>query len=243
VTTFPGYAHSQTTIVAVRTPQEIWIGADSKVAAIHDKSITRSECKIRQADSLFFAFAGLPEYRRTGYDLVAIVKKAGRNGLILSDKVKTFDRLIVTPLSKALKRIKSYQPAYFRQKIEGKAVIQILFAGIEKGVPIFFMRTIKAESHDGDSPSLTIHKVSCPGKDCPTGEIVAYLGHNRAISSFLAGKGNFWEIGYADGIRKLITVETEAEPDNVGPPIDILRIGRRWAEWVQKKPECQEIRK
>ena len=167
---FPEYALSQTTIVAIRTPKEVWIGADSKAAAIRNKSITKSVCKIRQVDSLFFAFAGLPKYKKSGYDLVAVVNEACRNGGTISNKVKTFDTLIAAPLSRALKRIKRYQPAYFHQEIEGKAVIQVLFAGIENGAPVFFMRYIEFISRDNASPSIVINKVSCPGGDCPGGK-------------------------------------------------------------------------
>ena len=53
------------------------------------------------------------------------------------------------------------------------------------------------------------------------------------------GKDDFWKIGYAEGIRKLITIEIEADPNTVGPPIDILRIGESGAEWIQRKPECR----
>ncbi len=242
LTNFTEYAVAQTTIVAIRTPEEIWIGADSKVTNVHNKSITKSVCKIKQVGRLFYAFAGFSNYTGSSYDLVSIVNKACRNNLSLSGKVKTFEKLIVPPLSKALKRIQINRPSYFAEEIQDKAVIQIVFAGIENGEPSFFVRNIRVEDNDGNSPTITINEVSCPG-DCEGGEMVVYLGHTEAIESFLETKDSFWEIGYAAGIRELITIQIEAEPDDVGPPIDMLRISNRGAKWIQKKPRCQEIRR
>ena len=43
----PQKSAAQTTIVAVRTPEEIYIGADSKVMDLRDRSFDSTICKIR----------------------------------------------------------------------------------------------------------------------------------------------------------------------------------------------------
>lgn len=223
------------------TTDEVWIGADSKVASINDKSLAQSVCKIMQVDDLFFAFAGLPKYNRGGYDLVAIVKKAVKSGRSLSDKVRAFDDLVVKPLERSLSWIKSHQPDYYKQEIAGKNAVQIVFAGIEKGRPLLQLRYITVTDHGGRKPSVTVNKVRCPGSDCPRGEFITFLGHNAAIKRYISKVPSFWQKGYAEGIRLLIDLEIKEAPEVVGPPIDILRIGRRGAEWIQKKAVCKEI--
>lgn len=41
-----------------------------------------------------------------------------------------------------------------------------------------------------------------------------------------------------EGVRRLIETEIAARSEYVGPPIDILRIDKTGARWIQKKPGC-----
>ncbi|MFH0845770.1 MAG: hypothetical protein V1930_09845 [Pseudomonadota bacterium] len=234
-----GPVFAQTTLVAIRTPQEIWIGADSKVNLLLPKAVSRSGCKIRQVGNFFIGYAGLAEYTKTNYDLVTLVNEACMKGGTLEDKVRAFDGVIVNPLSHALKYIKRTHSRYYRQKIHGKAAVQIVFAAVEEGVPIIHVRYLNVSDRGGDSPSIALYKRSCPGEDCPNGEFVAYLGHNEAIVRFVEKEKNFWTIGYAEGIRELIDLEIQAEPDYVGAPIDILRLDGKGHRWIQRKEECR----
>ncbi|MFH0844731.1 MAG: hypothetical protein V1930_04585 [Pseudomonadota bacterium] len=233
-----GPVFAQTTLVAVRTPDEIWIGADSKVNLLLRKAVSRSGCKIRRVGNLFIGYAGLAEYTKTNYDLVALVNEACLKGGTLDDKVRAFDGLIVNPLSHALKYIKRTHSRYYRQKIHGKAAVQMVFAAVEAGVPRLHVRYLNVSEREGDSPSIALSKRNCPGGDCPNGEFAAYLGHNEAIVRFVEKERDFWTIGYAEGIRELIDLEIQAEPDYVGGPIDILRLDRNGHRWIQRKEEC-----
>ena len=53
----------------------------------------------------------------------------------------------------------------------------------------------------------------------------------------------FWRVGIVEGIRSLIELEIAAEPAHTGGPIDILRITKDGAEWIQRKQECPDIDK
>lgn len=234
----PGLAYAQTTLVAIRTPEEIWIGADSKVNLLFRKEVSRSACKIRQVGNLFIGYAGLAEYTKTNYDLVTVVNEACLKGGTLEGKVRAFEELIVNPLSHALKYMRRNHSKYYRQKIHGKTAVQIVFAAVEKGVPILHVRYLNVSDREGDSPAVALHKLGCPGRDCPRGEFASYLGHNAAIVQLMEKEKNFWTRGYAEGIRELIDLEIQAEPEYVGGPVDILRLDRNGHRWIQKKEEC-----
>ncbi|MBW1771982.1 MAG: hypothetical protein JRJ51_04045 [Deltaproteobacteria bacterium] len=230
---------SPTTIVVVRTPTEIYIGADSKITDIRNESITSTACKIRQVDDLFFAFSGLPKIPGVESDLMEIIEEASRGGGTIAEKIEEFDDIIVDEWSKGLQALKEERPQFYKEELKGKIVLQVAFAGIQNRKPVFFMMHLKAVERDG-FPAIAISKKSCPG-DCQQGKVIAYLGHTGALNRYMSDRSNVWKAGYVQGIRELITLQIEAQPEHVGPPIDILHINRRGAEWVQIKSECPEI--
>src|ERR671916_129343 len=70
-------AHARaTTVVAVKTPTEIVIGADSKVTDTYGNAFERQACKIVPAGGLFFAFEGMARDRRTGFDVEGVARAA-----------------------------------------------------------------------------------------------------------------------------------------------------------------------
>ena len=80
---------------------------------------------------------------------------------------------------------------------------------------------------DGASPSHTvrIRREQC-SRNCS--ETLAYvaLGQHEAIDKALAENPDFWKVGFAEAIRKLITFEISAAPNFVGPPISVLTIDK-----------------
>jgi len=79
-----------TTVVVIRTPHEILVGADSKMIAIGDKpSDAGLTCKIAQVDNLFFAHARLI---KDSAQFIAVCSSAktyeiGENLLSVSDPI------------------------------------------------------------------------------------------------------------------------------------------------------------
>ena len=45
---------------------------------------------------------------------------------------------------------------------------------------------------------------------------------------------DFWKIGIAEAIRKLINLEISAKPSFVGPPISILTIDKSGPRWIEQ---------
>lgn len=228
-----------TTIIVVRTPTEIYIGADSKITDIKNESLTSTACKIRQEGDLFFAFSGLPKIPGIEYDLMEIVEEAASDGGTITEQVEEFGDIIVEEWSEGLQKLKEDRSQLYKKELLGKIILQVAFAGIQKRKPVFFMVHLKVMERDG-SPTIAISRKSCPG-DCQQGKVIAYLGDTGALKQYMSDRSNAWKSGYVQGIRKLIALQMEAEPEYVGPPIDILHINKTGAEWVQIKPECPEI--
>ena len=228
-----------TTVVVVRTPSEVYIGADSRVGDVRDETFSSTACKIRQVGDLFFAFSGLPRIPGVDSGLMDIIEEAVSYGGSIADMVEEFDDIIVDAWTDGLKTLKEERPDFYRKEVKGRNVLQIAFAGIQKRKPVFFMRHLKAVDKGG-YPGIAIFKKSCPG-DCRHGKVIAYLGQTGALDSHMSDSGEVWKDGYVEGIRELITLQMEAEPEQVGPPIDILLIKRQGARWIQVKSECPGV--
>lgn len=98
-----------TAIVAVRTPTEIIVGADSKLTT-NDGSATESVCKIYQVGRVFFALAKYAGTRTNGFNVSDVVKEAIREGGRIADIQTRFHCLIKTPLYRTAAEFKNEDP-------------------------------------------------------------------------------------------------------------------------------------
>jgi hypothetical protein len=234
---------SGTTVVGVRTPTEIIVGADSKMVAIGDNPTDAGQaCKIIQVDNLFFAHARLMRDSWGTFSVSETVLRARRSGGTILETANNFERLIVPSLTKILEQIKREHPSYFRQHYEGGSAVDIVFFGMEKDVPVLYLRYFVASSTVGGSVSVEVRRLNCPG-DCPTGMTYAFLGEQSALNRFLDANPHYSRNGWVPTINKLIEIEAADKPDFVSLPVDILRVDKSGAGWLQKKPQCPEIKK
>lgn len=230
-----------TTIVAIRTPEDIVIGADSKILST-DGTLSSSVCKIMQVDNFFFASAGLVMDTSGKYSVTSKVIKASQKKGRIFDIATNFESIIIPELEEVVKELKSTEPEYYKREIEGRAALEIVFFGIEDNVPVLYMRYFQVVKLATGSFSIKVHQQNCPG-DCPSGIAYTVLGQHEAIDKTLGSNQGFWKMGLVEAIRKLIEIEISHKPKYVAPPIDILRMNKKEIYWVQKKSNCPELKK
>jgi hypothetical protein len=239
---FTGQA-AATTIVAVKTPNEIVIGADSKVTDTFGKAFANQACKIVQAGNLFFAYEGLARDRRTDFD---IVKIAGQSLQLkpdasVSERVSILTGFVTSRLFAELSSLKQHDPATYREKIEGgQTFLKILVAGFEGSRPLLFVRQFRAVALSRETIGVIVVPDDCLA-DCADAIVVRSFGETAAIEGLPEETPDFWTNGIAEGVRRLIETEIAARSEYVGPPVDILRIDKTGARWIQKKPACTDI--
>ena len=68
--------------------------------------------------------------------------------------------------------------------------------------------------------------------------LTRFLGETEAIDGLPEETTGFWKEGLVNGVRRLVETEIAARSEYDGPPIDILRLDKNGAQWIQKKPEC-----
>lgn len=245
-----------TSIVAVRDSDEIVIGADSKTTltptgsgAGGSGSIVR--CKIVQAGDLFFASAGAAGLGPAGlsgdvdpdFDLKAIIAEGLRGDGGIADKVSNMEKLLVTNLARIAEEARKDNAGFLMERFTKSPAHTIIVGGLENGEPVLMVRTFRMVISPSGSRSFVIGRFDCPG-DCQASFITIFEGRTEAIRKYLKEHRLF--LHYADpvtAVRDLVGIEISKDPSSVGPPVDILRLTKKGAEWIQKKPLCPEIKK
>jgi hypothetical protein len=234
-------------IVAYYTPAEIILAADSKQTYIileggGERTGTREHCKIIQINNVFFASSGLVEDRKTGYNATSLAIRAYQKETSLSKRVAFFEELIKSELSAALLRNQENNPDAFKKKFEkeDRVVAEFFFAGIEQGELKLFAIDFKLTPTNDGTIRIISEREECPG--CGGEKMILVIGQKSSINQFLAEKENLANQDGIDLVRKIVQFQIDQNSDSVGPPIDILRIDKMGAKWIQKKSSCPGIK-
>jgi hypothetical protein len=232
-----------TTIVFARTASEIVIGADSKVTDTFGNDLNRRACKIRQVGNMFVALEGLEIDRKTGFSVREISTAALqlRPAASAAEKISILMGYLVSGLLVELPYLKSHEPEAYFKKIEGGLLfLRVIVAGFENGRPLVFVRSFRALQYNPGQIGVAVIPDDCL-ENCPGTVVTRYLGESDAIEGLPEETPNFWRAGLSAGVRSLIETEIAARSEYVGPPIDIVRINQNGAQWIQKKPECNDL--
>ncbi len=232
-----------TTIVAVKTQNEIVIGADSKVTDTFGNASANQACKIVQAGNVFFAYAGFARDTRTNFSIPQIAADAlnFKPELSVTEKTKILADTVAAKLNIELPLLKKSEWVTYREKIEGKIFLKIIVAGFEKNKPVILVRKFRLGRVEGQTPGVIVSADDCDAK-CKDKYITRFLGETAAIDGLPEETPGFWKNGLAAGVKSLIEISIAARDEYVGAPIDILRITAKSAAWIQKKSACPEIK-
>ncbi len=227
-----------TTIVVIRTPQEVVIAADSAATFQGDgrPAGTETVCKIYQVNAgLFFAVSGLVNDSRTGFNVPKMVGADSAGGSI-AEKIARVERAVQAAVLRELPRVKEHDPAGFASLIGSKGAVTVMLAGIDSGVPMATSFSLGLAESPKGSIEASILRDSCPG-NCASGVRVFWFGESGAIERLRAA-GRMPALGMPELARYLVQTEIDAGAPRVGGPVDVLRILPGGPVWVQKKRGC-----
>ncbi|HYA26566.1 MAG TPA: hypothetical protein VEE82_01075, partial [Thermodesulfovibrionales bacterium] len=243
-----------TSIVAVRNNDEIVIAADSKtiLTPVGDsvgEPESVAKCKIVQAGNLFFASAGSAGIGSVEFDgnvdsvfnLKEVIAKglAGEGRIV--DKVNNLEKVLVITLAQIAEKARQDNVAFFMERFIKYPIHSVIIAGLDNEELVLMVRTFKLIISPSGSLSFEIGRFACPG-DCQAPFVTIFEGQTEAIRKFL--QENEYFLYYTDptiAVRNLVELEVSKDPSFVGPPIDILRLTREGAEWIQRKSLCRDI--
>jgi hypothetical protein len=234
--------HGQTSIVAARGPNEVVIGADSKRKISEFEPTGRLvgvtstlACKIQKADGFYFGCSG----PCGELDVASIIVRASRGPASIQSKVEGLVPLVEDALNNFLE---NKSPNALRLYVNKPTALQLLFVGIQNRVPLIIGVDFHyRKSESGVSVKAGEIRVCGATSDACTHLVI---GRTDAISNFSKKKGSMDYLARVPpvvGVERLIQMEIDEEPDDVGPPIDILRVTKRGATWIRRKRQCMEV--
>lgn len=231
---------SATTIAAVRTPTDIYLGADSKVAGVRPDGTVyyQVKCKIGQVGKIFFAAVGPYEYEPTGLNIRLLLIEAQLPGASVVQTVERFEAFYADALTRTSRTAQKDSPTvYTKYFLNGH--VYVYFFSSENGIPRYFERIFTIQSSN-DPLTVGVERLDCPpgcSSNAPTILGIGYANVMKNVSSNVLETRPPIQV-----ITEVIEASIREDPDHKsGGPIDILHLNKDGARWVQKKKECPEI--
>lgn len=214
-----------TSIAIVRTDDEIVIAADSRVVDGLGR-LQPDTCKIGSAGNWHFAMFGLGSVKGTG--IFHLVKNSLMNaGGISAQLQNVFDIIQPELIESSALNEQDVRTIIMEQN---ETILGIVIFGYEQGA--LRMGSIKFLLST-DHKVISEQRV-CPG-DCPptVGVFVPAQDSSRFD----------WKSPTQTAVRKFVQMEIDKGLPNIGPPIQLVRIGRDGrSEWIEQPDVCREQR-
>ena len=237
-------AAGATSVVCVRTPDALAIAADSMLTIRNDQGtlISSSECKVARAGKVFFALSGFYKDPARDYDVIAKVRAAISDRSGFPEKAAAVSVAVSDALTAELGRLKSEAPAaYNDMTLRGGTLLNLLLAGFEDGSARVSLLKFRQVVSPAGAIALTTEQNACPG-NCNAGNISAYyLTDKGPIDAYLKkGQPVDWR-SPETAAKFLVQLVLDARTPGVGGPIDVLRIDKSGASWIEHKEQCPEL--
>src|SRR6185295_7706134 len=170
-------------------------------------------------------------------DVASIIVRSSRQPGSIQRKVEILVPLVEEALNDFLS---NKSPNALQRYANSPTALQLLFVGIQDQVPLilgvdFHYRKSRSSImvQAGDTQICASERDGCN---------YLAIGRTGAIANFTKKQGSMDSLARVPrvvGVERLIQMEIDDEPDDVGPPIDILRITRRGVQWIKRKPQCE----
>jgi ATP-dependent protease HslVU (ClpYQ) peptidase subunit len=236
-------AAEATSIVAIKTGDDIFIGTDSKM--LIEKDIAVSQCKISRMNDVYLVFSGIPSLPASKFNAYEIAEKSFAGPGTVSARLDVFDKAVQMKLQKAFEKLRKTNNKLFSRwytdDVQTRIAMQVLVAAPEKNGTVLEMleyRIISKKKEPVKLKAIRQNVVTKPGSDQPK---ILFLGMQDAIHALMKKKDFFSDFDEVRNINEWIMAEAAAEPKLVGAPVDIIKISPLKAEWIQHKGQCPEI--
>jgi hypothetical protein len=236
-------AAQATSIVAIKTGDDIFIGTDSKM--LIEKDIAVSQCKITKMNDIYLVFSGIPALPKSSFNAYEIAEKSFAGKGTISARLDAFDKAVKGKLQKAFEKLRKTNDKLFSRwytdDVQHRIAMQVLVAGAEKNGTVLAMleyRIVSKKKEPVKLKSIKQNIMTKPGSDQPK---ILFLGMQDAINDIMKKKDFFSDFDEVRNINEWIMAEAAAEPALVSAPVDIIKISPTKTQWIQHKSQCPEI--
>lgn len=232
-----------TSIVAIKTGDDIFIGTDSKV--LIEKDVAISQCKITKMNDIYLVFSGIPALPASSFNAYEIAETIFAGKGTIAARLDAYDKAVQGKLQAAFEKLRTTDAKLFSrwytEDVQNRIAMQALVAGAEKKGTVLAMLEYRITSQKNEPVKLEAIRqdiTTKPGSNQPK---ILFLGMQDAINAAMKKKDFFSDFDEVRNINEWISAEITADPKKVGPPIDILKISPKKAQWIQHKSQCPEV--
>ena len=230
----PALPSTATSAVALRSRYRVVLAADSR--AVYGAGHNATECKLFEVGSAYATVSGLAHYG-SRYHAMDAVRDAYSHPGTFQERVADTASSLQNRVGSLLAYLARNNPSQFRL-LTRKAnphsdIVALAIAESVAGQPMLGVIELRRTNNG----SLVAQTSICPG-NCRQGDGLFYLGYWDQIRPYVANDGQPRSVGSAASIDRLIRLEINAHPDEVGTPINILELNGTGARWLQNGGNC-----
>ncbi len=217
-----------TTIVIVRTRNLVVIASDSKAQYQGAQGLPQV-CKIARQNETYFVVAGIAQDARRGFLANRIVSSAIARSSTFDEQANGVENDMLEALAKELGSMRTDNPEEFKFAVTGESPSTIGLVAVENGIPKV---TVLSFIYDHVTGKMSVKRDSCPGT-CDVEYSIIQMGHVLPPEEFNKATGSPTQIAI-----KLVQLEIDRDPHEVGPPIEVLEIRPDESQWLQDDLNC-----
>lgn len=225
-----------TTVIALRSPEDIVIAADSMTSGGEDFHEKGSTCKIRRVGPAVVASAGFLLHLPLDIDALRLAGDACAGTASVRACADAFTPRMLAAMGHVLAWSRQHDPAALAEYERGEC-FGAVFAGVDAGIPILLLRSFRCARDFQGRPFVTLDRsTNCPGDCDPWGWRYVPLGTARGVTPPI----EYWQAheSLAAGARELVAEQERVASDRVGGPIAVVRVSGDGVACVECSPRC-----
>lgn len=236
----PSTARATTTLAIVDQKHNQMIVASDSLRLTSDGiiSVTSQVCKILVGPNCIFSVAGYVSNSSTNFDLDKLGNEACHEAGTITDKANLFDKLADKPIADYVQYIRETAPESY-ENMKKHGVASAIFLGRENEHFTICLRDFTVSESGVD-----VHWTNFEDTTAGIVPFVA-IGTAELFKAYRETHKNWADHETVSLARFLVQLEIDAHPNEVSPPISILKVMPQSGEpngiktdWIEKG-ECQ----
>jgi len=235
-----------TSVIAVRTPYELIIGADSYHSQTDIRYPSKTDigqiCKIIQAGDTFVIPAGVSGIRGQGinFDVFQVATDIFSRKLPIQERIDIYDAIAKWNLIQYIDLIRNNKTLFARYSKKNNLALSLIVAMKGDDFPIVY-RIEHLVINSAKEPAMIKESISKFTYGLTQAEAIWSVEDEPVCKPIIISTAHNENPRFDVAITKCIELISK-ERQTVKLPVDIIRITNRSAEWIQHKPECQDIK-
>jgi hypothetical protein len=226
-----------TAFALLRTPEAIYVAADSKLSWLDTTGADGSTCKIRRIGATWYVMGGIYKFTATGYDAPALANLALRGAGTVADKARDFESRAVPAVKSLLEQIGDKRQQVDSWDEVAAIPLTIFIFGFEGGAAVVSSRELVRSATSGDTPNVTVQRRDYGPN---TRETVWLASPSNLSGGFVSEYPSWQSMEPSSMVKAFVEFAIRKRPGTTGAPIDIIRIDKNGHRWLRRKTECMD---